>query len=192
MRRSKEFVSQIPSLLLHDVFLHSFADHLLGHGTLHGFANATLFGTRVGFGGTERIWSTGRVKIPSVALFHCNVVAFGQGQKEKFVPVGAHVIHDDGKIPKPCEDLLTNIGVHFVDSRTQSWTKTSLQQGDLLKITKSKQDLGIEECTGPTARDFFSEIRSTKQNLLKTQLLKRYFFWKIRGTKQRKQTKLTH
>ena len=48
------------------------------------------------------------------------------------MPVGAHVIHEDGKIPKPCEDLLTNIGVHFVDSSAQSWTKTSLYQGDTL------------------------------------------------------------
>ena len=136
----KNCVCLIPSLLLHDFFLHSFADLLLGHGILHGFAND------IGFGGTERIRSMGRVKILSVALFHCNVVALGQGQKEKFVPVAGHVIHD-GKIPKPCEDLLTNSGVHFVDSSTQSWTKTSLQQGDSLKVTKWKQDLGIEECS---------------------------------------------
>ena len=125
-------IQNFKSSLLHDVFLHSLVDLLLGHGSLHGFAKENLFGTRVGLGGTKRIRSTGRVKIPSVALFHGNVVAFGQGQKEKFVPVGAHVIHEDGKIPKPCEDLLTNVGVHFVDSSAQSWTKTSLYQGDTL------------------------------------------------------------
>ena len=43
----------------------------------------------------------------------------GSLQEEALVPIGPHFIHNGGKNPKPCKDLLTDAGVLVVDAVTQ-------------------------------------------------------------------------
>ena len=59
------------------------------------------------------------MQVRSAATFDALVVALGQDQEEKIVPIGPHLVDDLGEVAKPRKDLLANGRVLLADSLLQ-------------------------------------------------------------------------
>ena len=119
MKLCKKACHSKSSLLAFGWFLH---DHVLGIGVLAlQLLLAGLHGARVGhrLGLFEGICLTRWMQVRSAATFDALVVALGQDQEEKFVPIGPHLVDDGGEVAKPRKDLLANGRVLLADSLLQ-------------------------------------------------------------------------
>ena len=119
MKLFKRACHSKPSLLAFGWLLH---DHVLGIGVLAlQLLLAGLHGARVRhrLGLFERIGLTSWMQVRSAATFDALVVALGQDQEEKNVPIGPHLVDDGGEVAKPRKDLLANGRVLLADSLLQ-------------------------------------------------------------------------